>query len=389
MRIQASKLIRQTGFTLAETMIALGVTAIAGAAVGYITLNATVLYAKNTADNAAHDQNRIAISRLVRDIHSATSIPQLGKIVPGNLAANPTAPVGSWTPYGTNVTFWAESGAGPAAGISFKKMGSATNPNGGPFKMRNDPGNKDMIQIDSGNGNPPFIGTELIFPYYGMEGTITKVTSNGANHYNVWVKGGLETRIKEKKNTTIICYYMSRYAYVVENGELKFYASTPPPAGITWPIVVARNIIEPPRKDPIEVNVRNDRYQPDVMTIKRGETVNWRWKEDPLRSVTSKAPHPYSGQFNSGLKGKDAEWSRTFNEAGVFSYTSSNNSAQTATITVIDRDFNAKPFGQTSSQYVTVNLTTEDKHYTNRNYRSVNSLLAGSVPIRAQISKTQ
>ena len=385
MKTRASKTRWAGGFTLPEVMVASGVAVLAGGAAVFITLNATVLYAKNTADNAAHDQNRIAVSRLVRDIHSATSIPQLGHIEQGNQLA--TAPAGSWRPYGTNVTFVADGGVGPAAGISFKKMGSATNPNGGPFKMRNDPGNKDMIQIDSGGGNPPQIGTELIFPYYGMEGTITKITSNGANHYNVWA-GGLETRIKEKKDTTIICYYMSRYAYVVENGELKFYASTPPPEGVTWPITVARNIIEPPQKNPHEVNVRDDRYQPDIMTIKRGESITWEWREDPLRSVTSTV-HPSGGAFDSGLKGKNATWTHIFTKAGTFSYRSSNNSAQTGTITVIDRDYNAKPFKQLNSQYVSINLATEDKHYTNRNYRSVNSLLAGSVPIRAQISKTQ
>ena len=389
MRTQRLRLARQGGFTLAETMIATGVTALVGAAATYIALNATVLYAKNTADNAAHDQNRIAVSRLVRDIHSATSIPQLGRIVAGKISTHPSAPSGSWTPYGTNVTFWAEGGSGPAAGISFKKMGSATNSHGGPFRVRNDPGNKDLIQIDSGTGNPPLVGMELIVPYYNMEGTIYKTTSTGANHYNVWVTGGLESRIKEKKNTTIVSYYMSRYAYVVEKGELRFYASSPPPEGVTWPIIVARNIIEPPRKEPFDINVRDDRYQPSELTIKRGETANWKWKEDPLRSVTSKPPHPYSGPINSGLKGKDAAWSYTFTEAGTFTYTSSNNSAQIGKITVIDREYNAKPFSQTSSQYVTINLTTEDRNYTNRNYKSVNSLLAGSVPIRAQLSKTQ
>ena len=368
-------------------MIAGGLVAIVGTVASYVTLNATILYAKNTADNAAHDQNRIAVSRLVRDIHSATSIPQLGRIVPGNQLA--TAPAGSWMPFGTNVTFWAESGSGPAAGISFKKMGSAANPNGGPFKVRNDPGNKDLIQIDSGTGNPPHIGTELIFPYYNMEGTVNKVTSNGANHFNVWVKGGLETRIKEKKDTTIVCYYMSRYAYVVENGELRFYASTPPPEGVTWPVIIARNIVEAPRKTPHNINVRDDRYQPEELTILRGESVKWDWKEDPLRSVTSTAPHPYSGAFNSGLKGNNATWQMTFREAGTFNYTSSNNSVQKAKITVKDREYNAKPFMQNSSQYIAINLTTEDKHYTNRNFNSVNSLLAGSVPIRAQLSKTQ
>ena len=76
-------------------MIASGVAVVAGGAAVIITLSATVLYAKNTADNAAHDQNRIAVSRLVRDIHSATSIPQLGHIEQGNKLA--TAPAGSWS----------------------------------------------------------------------------------------------------------------------------------------------------------------------------------------------------------------------------------------------------------------------------------------------------
>lgn len=387
MKTQAAKSLRQAGFTLPEILIAASLTTVVGTIAGYLTINATILYAKNTADNAAHDQNRIAVSRLVRDIHGATSIPQLGHIEAGNKLA--TAPAGSWMPFGTNVTFVAETGSGPAAGISFKKMGSASNPNGGPFRVKNDPGNKDLIQIDSGNNNPPHVGTELIFPYYDMEGTVNKVTSNGADHYNVWVNGGLETRIKEKKDTTIVCYYMSRYAYVVENGDLKFYASTPPPDGVTWPVTIARNIVEAPRKTPHEINVRDDRYQPNEITIKRGESIMWDWKEDPLRSVTSTAPHPVSGAFSSGLKGRNATWTKTFTEAGTFTYTSSNNSAQTGKITVIDREYNAKPFSQASSQYVTINLTTEDKHYTNRNYRSVNSLLAGSVPIRAQLSKTQ
>ena len=386
MRIQPSKFRRCAGLTLTEVMIAAGVTVLGGAAAAYITLNATVLYAKNTADNVAHDQNRIAVSRLVRDIHAATSIPQLGHIQQGNKLSS--APAGSWMPYGTNVTFVAEGGSGPSAGISFKKMGSASNQDGGPFKVRNDPGNKDLIQIDSGTGNPPHIGTELIFPYYNMEGTVYKVTSNGANHFNVWVKGGLETRIKEKKDTTIVCYYMSRYAYVVEKGELKFYASTPPPEGVTWPITIARNIIQPPDKTPENVNVFDDKYAGSSVSLRRGESIKWKWKESGV-SVKSMAPHPYSGAFDSGLRPAGDEWSMTFNEAGTFKYTSAHNSSQVGTVTVIDRDYNAKPFSQTNNQYVTINLTTEDKHYTNRNYRAVNSLLAGSVPIRAQLSKTQ
>jgi prepilin-type N-terminal cleavage/methylation domain-containing protein len=295
----AAKSLHRAGFTLPEVMIALSVASIVGICAFYLFLNGFILYAKNTAENVAHDQNRIAVNRLLRDIHAATSIPQLGKIVPGNMAANPTAPAGSWTPYGTNVTFWAEPGTGPSAGVAFKKMGSVLDPNGGPFEVKNDPGNADLIMIKSYTTQPQS-GMEIIFPYYDMEGTIKKVTSNGSDHYNVWVEGGLETRIKEKKNTSVICYYMSRFAYVVENGALHFYSASAPPSGVTWPATIARNVV---------------------------------------------------------------------NEA--------------------NRTLPAKPFSQPTSEYVGISLTTEDSNYTNRNFRAVNTLLAGSVPIRAQISKTQ
>ncbi len=303
-----------SAFTLAEGMIAVGMTGVVGGCAAYFFLNGTILAAKNTAENVAHDQNRIAVKRLVQDIHAAISTPQLGKIVPGNLAANPTAPLGSWQPYGTNLTFWAEPGTGPTAGVGFKKMGNAFNSNGGPFEMKNDPGNKDLIMIKSGSV-APLVGMEVVFPYYTetvydaelkrnltrpMEGTIDKVTSNGADHYNIFIKGGLEQRIKEKKNTHVICYYMSRFAYVVENGELRLYSTSKPPNGATWPVTVARNII---------------------------------------------------------------------NEA--------------------DRTQAAKPFQQTAPDYVAVSLTTEDDRYSNRKFKAVNTLLAGSVPIRARLSVTQ
>lgn len=291
---------KRAGFTLGEAMVAIGISALVAAGAAYILINGTILYAKNTAENVAHDENRKAVNRLVHDIHAAVSMPQLGKIVAGNLAANPTAPAGSWTPHGTNLTFWAVSGAGPAEGVSFKKMGNAIGGDGGPFEVRNDPGNKDLIQIDSGSDNAPAVGMEIVFPYYGMEGTITKVTSNGSNHWNIWAAGALETRIKKKNATSVVCYYMSRFAYVVVNGELRFYSASPPPTGVTWPIVVARNII---------------------------------------------------------------------NEA--------------------DRTLPAKPFSQTNTDYVGINLTTEDTRYSNRKYKAVNTLLAGSVPIRAKIAKSQ
>jgi len=292
MRTHSSR--KQAAFTLSDTMISVGLVGLIGLCVFAVLNSGTILYAKNTASNLAHDESRKAVNRLMHDIHQAVSIPQLGHIVQGNLAANPGAPTGSWTPSGTNVTFYAETSppSTGSAAVSFQMMGGPSDPNGGPFNVVNDPGNPELIQIGSG-GTGPQVGMRLIFPYYNMEDNIVKVTSNGANHWNVWTANALETRFKTKKDTYNICYYTARWTYAVENGELHLYSSAPPPTGVAWPVVVARNIIS------------------------------------------------------------------------------------------------ATPFTQPTSQYIGVNLTTQATNYSNRGYKAVNTLLAGSIPYRAQLCVNQ
>jgi plastocyanin len=391
----------EAGFTLGEMMVTLGMSSVVGVCATYVFLNGTILAAKNTSENVAHDQNRIAVNRLVRDIHSAISTPQLGHIVAGKLSTHADAPSGSWTPYGTNVTFWADPGTGPAAGVSFKKMGNAFNANGGPFELKNDPGNKDLVMIKSGSA-APLEGMEIVFPYYTetvydsalkrnltrpMEGTIYRVTSNGANHYNVFIQGGLENRIKEKKGTHVVCYYMSRFAYVVENGNLNLYSTSMPPEGVTWPVTVARNIVATPDiANKTVVQVGSSAYSPATVSVARGESVQWTWTASGP-SVTSKIP---ANVFNSGVRNTGATFLWTPTEAGTYTYTNSSNPAMTGTIVVTGGNWaNAKPFSQLTTDYVTINLTTEDNRYSNRNMKAVNTLLAGSVPIRAKLSVTQ
>jgi len=281
------------GFTLGEMMVTTCAFALVGLCAFYTLNTGTVLYAKNTAQNLAHDSSRIAVNRLLHDIHQACSIPQLGHIdtrTPGTY----TAPAGSWVPYGTNVTFYADAGAGPTAGVAFQMMGGPQDPFGGPFEIKNDPANPELIQIDSGTGSTPQVGMRLIFPYYNMEDEIVKATSTGQNHYNIWTKNALEVRFKKKNMTgTNIVYYTTRWAYVVEGAALHLYSSAPPPSGFSWPVTVARNIA-------------------------------------------------------SGT-----------------------------------------PFSQATSQYIGINLTTQDPHYSNRNYKAINTLLAGTVPYRAQLCVSQ
>jgi hypothetical protein len=277
----------QAGYTLADIMVAVSLTVLVGLIGVYAMNSGTILYAKNTAQNLAHDSSRIAVNRMLHDIHNAVSIPQLGHIdyrTPGTY----TAPANSWVPSGTSVTFYADSGTGPTAGVSFQMMGGPNGVGGGPYNVINDPGNPELIKIGPTQPGPQ-VGMRLIFPYYNMEDDISKVTSAGMNHYNVWTASALETRFKTKKNTYYICYYTTRWAYAVENGQLKLYSSAPPPNGLTWPITVARNISS------------------------------------------------------------------------------------------------ATPFTQATTQYVGINLTTEDTRFNHRNFRAVNTLLAGSVPYRAQL----
>jgi hypothetical protein len=47
------------------------------------------------------------------------------------------------------------------------------------------------------------------------------------------------------------------------------------------------------------------------------------------------------------------------------------------------------PFSQATTQYIGINLKTQDLHYSNRNFKAVNTLLAGTVPYRAQICINQ
>src|SRR2546423_14904445 len=129
MKLLTDKTARLGGFTLSEMLVACGMFTVVGIAVVY-TLNAgLVLYAKNAADNLAHDQSRIAVNRLLHDVHEAVSVPQLGHIdtrAPGSY----TAPTGSWVPSGTSVTFYADTGSCPSAGIAFQMMGGPGDPNG-------------------------------------------------------------------------------------------------------------------------------------------------------------------------------------------------------------------------------------------------------------------
>jgi hypothetical protein len=257
----------------------------------------TVLFAKITSNNLAHDESRAAMTRLVTDIHKAVSSPQL------------------WDASGRGSDGLVTSldGTTTASCVSFQILP----PDGGPYEVRNDPGNRNLIQIQSMvNGFDPHPGMRLIIPMYSIENDIIKVTSNNA-HRNVWMRNGEERIPKSKDGTKVICYFTVRNYYVVEDGALRAYLSGVDPTGGTnynttvTPALVGGRLV----------------FRNEDGSSARGITI--------ARYVTSPKP------------------------------------------------FKLPNFPD--RRYLGVNLTTEDSHYSNRDFKATNTLVAGSIPYRARI----
>jgi hypothetical protein len=193
----------QSGFSVGEMGVAVGVAALLGVAFYQVLQSGLTLTAKNTAVNAAHEEAKQGVLRMTRDIHASISVPQLRD---NNFAVVSSTPVpGSSNPV-----------APTAAGVSFQNISS------GPNYVWKDPGNPSLVMI---RDNPkPTEGMRLIIPFWGIEDDIVSVTATGtANHSNVFTAHAMETNINKAPafmngTTYAIVYYTDRAMYVVENG---------------------------------------------------------------------------------------------------------------------------------------------------------------------------
>lgn len=221
---------KPNAFTLHETMVAVGCATVAGIMLFAVLNTSTILYAKVTSINLAHDEARLAVNRLVNDIHKAVSTPQMwdASATATNGLVNLGAPL---TP--------AQAMAVKASCVSFQMVP----PNGGPYEVKNDPGQPNMIQIQTMvNGFDPAPGMRLIIPMYDIENNITKVTASGP-HRNVWMQNEEEKIPKSKDGTKIITYFTTRVFYAVENGALNTYQSGVNGNGILVPAIVGGKLV--------------------------------------------------------------------------------------------------------------------------------------------------
>ncbi len=212
MKTQNNNQGREHGFTSAEMVVSTMIMAILGIVFLNVLNSGMILYAKNTAVNAAHEEARDGVNRLTRDIHASVSVPQLRNSThDANYTTASSFTVVSSTPV---------NGVAPtAAGVSFQNVVT-----GSPDFVWKDPSNPNLIMI-ADKPSPPTAGMRLIVPFWAIEDDITKVagSSSTSNHSNVFLAGAGETTVAGKApdysgSVFAITYYTERMLYLVEGG---------------------------------------------------------------------------------------------------------------------------------------------------------------------------
>jgi prepilin-type N-terminal cleavage/methylation domain-containing protein len=139
------------GFTLIELMFTTVLIGVLGLIIYSLLNTGMVLGAKNTAVNTSHQQARIAMLKMVQDLHSSVSLPALANA--------------SGTPYPSPAPTAAE-------GIAFQQLWS------GPHKIISNGALTDNtihIKVTGASSAAPTVGQRLIIPTHQIEGDVTAI----------------------------------------------------------------------------------------------------------------------------------------------------------------------------------------------------------------------
>ncbi len=194
--------------TVAELMVTCLVIGVVGL-LAYSLLNiGTILGAKNVALNVAHEEARVVMLGMLKDFHSAVSLPELISDVDAN--GNPVTTTTS-----------------PAPGISFQLWST------GPFQIAADAATgQNVVQITVPAGvnapvpraNPPY--QRLIVRTHQLESDIVGVNPANLGNAGGTVSLTLANPVPVKINAStdhIVCFLTDRCSYLVRNGYLNYF----------------------------------------------------------------------------------------------------------------------------------------------------------------------
>jgi hypothetical protein len=342
MKILSSNKSLERGFTVGEMAVSVGVLGLLGVTFFQVLQSGLVLSAKNTAVNAAHQEARIGVLRLTRDIHAAISVPQLRDNGFTVISSDPV------------------SGVPPnAAGVSFQNVAS------GPNFVWKDPGAANLIMIKD-NPDKPVEGMRLIIPFFGLEEDITKVAASGsANHSNVFIKADQSTpniTAPDYGSPYAITYYTDRMMYVVRKGSY-----IPDSQGL-YTITTAAY-----------TSGNRDRYVLSGTTYKPSTT-----------GTLIVTPALYSSGAAQRYRFEDGElhlYKQRYSGSSVywqdFATVAKYISSPTPFYVPLNRG------GSANTKYVGVKLTARDPKSSNRGYLATASLLDTQVDYRSRITISQ
>lgn len=214
----------RAGYTLTEMMVSTSIFGGVGLVLFSFLWSGSILLAKNTSINLAHQQARLAVVRMEDDIHAAVSVPALVDSSRNTVAA-----------------------PGPAAGIAFQSWAA------GPYQVYAGDYKTTQNTIDLiANGTVPQVNQRLNITTHAIENYITAVTSSGGKYHLT-----LDSNLANEVNTTLngtavdICGFITdQTAYVVQSNQLRRYSRK---GGATYTILVTDVTAATPFSTPLSV----------------------------------------------------------------------------------------------------------------------------------------
>jgi hypothetical protein len=192
-----------SGLTLAELMVTTMLIGVLGLIIFSLLNTGTILGAKNAAVNTAHQQARIAMLQMTKNLHSAIS------------------PLVLYDPNNPNAPAPAD---GLAAGILFQLWG------GGPFRIAADANaGQNTVTINVTGALAPKVHQRLIIPTHNVDSDITAVNGAAPGPVTLTLQTPLPVNITGTAGFNISCFTTDVCAYIVNNGALEWHSLTAPP----------------------------------------------------------------------------------------------------------------------------------------------------------------